>query len=61
MSTSFTIQDENELDEIANFLLSNTSHSKFLIKGEMGAGKTTFIKTLCKYLEVYISKLIGIK
>ena len=52
MSTSFTIQDEHELDEVANFILSKHSYSKFLIKGEMGAGKTTFIKKLCKYLEV---------
>ena len=52
MSTSFTIQDEHELDEVANFILSKNSYSKFLIKGEMGAGKTTFIKKLCKYLEV---------
>ena len=52
MSTSFTIQDEYELDKIAHFILSSTSYSKFLIKGEMGAGKTTFIKKLCKYLEV---------
>ena len=52
MGTSFTIKDEHELDEIADFILSNTSYSKFLVKGEMGAGKTTFVKKLCKYLGV---------
>ena len=52
MST-FTIQNENELDEVAEFLCKHHLHNKiFLFYGEVGAGKTTLIKKICKYLKI---------
>ena len=44
------------LDEIdkaaADFLKANSGYRTFAFFGEMGAGKTTFIKSLCKLLGV---------
>ena len=52
MST-FTIINENELDEVAEFLCKHHLHNKiFLFYGEVGAGKTTLIKKICKYLKI---------
>ena len=52
MST-FTILNENELDEVAEFLCKHHLHNKiFLFYGEVGAGKTTLIKKICKYLKI---------
>ena len=43
----------NELSAIATALLNNAEEQKiFLFYGEMGAGKTTLIKELCKQLGV---------
>lgn len=51
--SSFTITDENELDKVARFICKNYLHNKiFLFYGEVGAGKTTLIKKICKYLKV---------
>ena len=51
--SSFTITDENELDKVAKFICENHLHNKiFLFYGEVGAGKTTLIKKICKYLKV---------
>ena len=50
---SFTITDENELDKVARFICKHYLHNKiFLFYGEVGAGKTTLIKKICKYLKV---------
>ena len=51
--SSFTITDENELDKVAQFICEHHLHNKiFLFYGEVGAGKTTLIKKICKYLKV---------
>ena len=51
--SSFTITDENELDKVAKFICEYHLHNKiFLFYGEVGAGKTTLIKKICKYLKV---------
>ena len=43
----------DELDEIARQLISKSKpHTFFALYGEMGAGKTTLIKSLCKQLGV---------
>jgi len=51
--STFTILNENELDEVAEFLCKHHLHNKiFLFYGEVGAGKTTLIKKICKYLKI---------
>ena len=52
MNLSFVIKNENELDEIAQQLLKKSNLKIFLFYGEMGVGKTRFIKSLCKGLDV---------
>ena len=45
------INNINELDEAASKILSlNSGTRAFLLYGEMGAGKTTLIKALCRYI-----------
>lgn len=47
------IEDLNELSRVAEELLKFANGQKFFaFKGEMGAGKTTFIKVFCKLLGV---------
>lgn len=47
------INQLDELTHVAKQLLATHSNKKiFLFNGEMGAGKTTFIKSLCKELGV---------
>jgi tRNA threonylcarbamoyladenosine biosynthesis protein TsaE len=42
-----------DLDVVASGILSKFPHEKiFAFFGEMGAGKTTFIKSICKVLDV---------
>ncbi len=41
----------NDLDQVARTLLEKSKVKIFLFEGEMGAGKTTLIKELCKVLE----------
>ena len=44
---------QDDLGEVANAFLAKASHqSIWLFHGEMGAGKTTFIKSLCTRLGV---------
>lgn len=44
--------DLTGIDEIAKLVITKCQHKIFLIDGEMGAGKTTLIKSICKYLGV---------
>lgn len=47
----YICKSADELPEIAEKLLSTYPHARlFAFKGEMGAGKTTFIKQLCTCL-----------
>ncbi|MDC3153604.1 tRNA (adenosine(37)-N6)-threonylcarbamoyltransferase complex ATPase subunit type 1 TsaE [Bacteroidota bacterium] len=51
--SSFTVTNENELDKVAEFICKHHLHNKlFLFYGEVGAGKTTLIKKICKYLKI---------
>ena len=45
-----SISSESQLPEVAKNILKKTSNKVFLLEGEMGAGKTTLIKALCKEL-----------
>ena len=47
------LNSELELPEAASALLNFAGDEKvFLLEGEMGAGKTTLIKTICRNLGV---------
>lgn len=53
MQKSIIIQHVNELDQVASQLLENYPNKKvFAFYGNMGAGKTTFIKKICNTLGV---------
>ena len=53
MKQTILINSLSDLPLAAKELLSNSGNTKiFAFKGEMGAGKTTFIKTLCEELGV---------
>jgi tRNA threonylcarbamoyladenosine biosynthesis protein TsaE len=53
MAETFTCLSPDELQPIAARLIEyNNSKRIFAFHGEMGAGKTTFIKTICDYLKV---------
>jgi len=44
--------DSTGLDEIAKLIITKSTHKTLLFNGEMGAGKTTLIKAICKFLGV---------
>ncbi len=46
------VKNEGELIAIANKLVLKIKEPVILFKGEMGVGKTTFIKAICAALEV---------
>ena len=49
----FEIAVPGELDRVSDFLIENHKTSNiWVFKGEMGAGKTTLIKSICEKLEV---------
>ena len=50
MKLDFSI---NELEEVARKVVSSNPNKVILFNGEMGVGKTTFIKALCKELGVH--------
>ncbi|MCD4731900.1 MAG: tRNA (adenosine(37)-N6)-threonylcarbamoyltransferase complex ATPase subunit type 1 TsaE [Bacteroidales bacterium] len=51
--TQIICKQPEELDGAAKILLDKyPSHRLFALYGEMGAGKTTFIKSICKKLNV---------
>ena len=49
MNINYTLED---LPQVAAQLLQNTPHKNLLFYGEMGAGKTTLIKEICKQLQI---------
>ena len=53
MAEIYTCQSPDELKPIASALIEYHKEKRiFAFHGEMGAGKTTFIKTICEYLKV---------
>lgn len=46
----FSIHNISELSKLAQQIISNLQHKIILFEGEMGAGKTTFIKTFVNEL-----------
>ncbi|MGP8217127.1 MAG: tRNA (adenosine(37)-N6)-threonylcarbamoyltransferase complex ATPase subunit type 1 TsaE [Bacteroidia bacterium] len=53
MSRYWRVKEENQLEEIAQELLADFKNNRvFTFSGNLGSGKTTFIKYLCKVLGV---------
>ena len=52
MGLIFLVNDEIELSNIAIKILSYSKSNVFVFYGDMGIGKTTFIKYLCSSLNV---------
>jgi len=49
LKTNFSI---HEIDAIAKWIFDKNPQKVILFKAEMGVGKTTLIKSLCKFLQV---------
>ncbi len=47
---NFNISNINELPAVASKIIKNATHKIFILKGEMGVGKTTLSKELIKQL-----------
>lgn len=52
MSLKFIIKKEEELCAVAKMILEKYNSKIFLFYGEMGVGKTSFIKKFCEELRV---------
>ncbi|MCZ8354561.1 MAG: tRNA (adenosine(37)-N6)-threonylcarbamoyltransferase complex ATPase subunit type 1 TsaE [Cyclobacteriaceae bacterium] len=52
MQQTFKSVEMKDLDELAKKLITQHSLKIWLMLGEMGAGKTTFVKSFCKALQV---------
>ena len=49
---TYKAKSTNDLPEIAKNIINEFNNEKiFALYGEMGSGKTTFIKEICKYLD----------
>lgn len=47
------IFNENELEDLSLYLIENYKDSKvFTLEGDLGAGKTSFVKSFCKILNI---------
>ncbi|HQF01284.1 MAG TPA: tRNA (adenosine(37)-N6)-threonylcarbamoyltransferase complex ATPase subunit type 1 TsaE [Bacteroidales bacterium] len=54
MTTKLIVKSEAELFDVAAKLLGKYPESRiFALYGEMGAGKTTFVKNVCRHLDVF--------
>jgi tRNA threonylcarbamoyladenosine biosynthesis protein TsaE len=49
MTITYTLQD---LPDVAEKIISNSTSKIILFDGEMGVGKTTLIKEICRYLGI---------
>ncbi len=47
---SFVLDSEEELDEIVAYFVNNIDESIVLLEGDLGTGKTTFVKRLLSVL-----------
>ncbi|MGY8931433.1 MAG: tRNA (adenosine(37)-N6)-threonylcarbamoyltransferase complex ATPase subunit type 1 TsaE [Flavobacteriales bacterium] len=52
MGLSYLVNDERELSNIATMIINYSKSNIFIFYGDMGIGKTTFIKYLCSSLNV---------
>ena len=52
MGLSYLVNDERELSNLSTKILSYSKSNIFVFYGDMGIGKTTFIKYLCSSLNV---------
>ncbi len=52
MVFNFNLATLANLEEVAQWVLKNAAHKVLVFNGEMGAGKTTLIKEICKQLQV---------
>ena len=60
MQQTFKSVEMKDLDELAKKLITQHPLKIWLMLGEMGAGKTTLVKSFCKALQVVDLSLIHI-
>lgn len=48
----WVVEKEEELINVAKHVVASIDETVIVFKGHMGAGKTTFIKTICKVMDV---------
>ena len=52
MDLNFVVKNESELDDVSKKIFETFKSKVFLFYGEMGVGKTAFVKSLCRQLDV---------
>ena len=52
MDLNFIVKNESELDGVSKKIFETFKSKVFLFYGEMGVGKTAFVKSLCRQLDV---------
>jgi tRNA threonylcarbamoyladenosine biosynthesis protein TsaE len=52
MQINWLCRSEDELPQIASEVLNKSNGRKFAFKGDLGSGKTTLIRQICKVLQV---------